>query len=115
MNATQALDHNRDISEKIKELQGELVGKYRIRVVERLSDGRREFVEDETTEFIKQSDTRIKYDDYRALYSDTKRFFIVIDEVDIVRRRVDVRLPQRTDADRQPPSHIKDPTEEQMK
>ena len=114
MNFKQAQKHNAEITEKIKALQNEYVSKAHVRVVERLPDGRRNVVVDNTEDYMKLSDTKALYNDYRALYPDTKKYFILIEPVEDIRRTVNVRLPVRSDAERQPPSHISDPTPEQL-
>ncbi len=114
MDFKQAQKHNEQVSEKIKILQSDFVYKMRVRVVERLSDGRREAVVDTTTEYVKTSDVQMFYKDYRALYADEKKFFVLIEPVEEVKRTVNVRLPVRTDDERQPAHGIPDPTKEQM-
>lgn len=115
MDFKQAQKHNAVIAEKIKALQNEYVSKARVRVVERLSDGRRNVVVDNTEDYIKLGDAKTVYNDYRALYPDDKKFFILIEPVDDIKRTVNVRLPVRSDSERQPPSHIADPLPEQLK
>lgn len=105
---------NAEITEKIKALQNEYVSRARVRVVERMPDGKRNVVVDNTEDYIKLGDTKRLYNDYRAIYPDEKKFFILIEPVEDVKRSVSVRLPVRTDAERQPASHISDPTPEQL-
>lgn len=114
MDFKQAQKHNAWITEKIKALQNEFVYKMRVRIVERLSDGRRDMIVDTTTDYTKMVDTKTLYQDYRALYQDNKKYFILIEPVDDIKRTVKVQLPTRSDAERQPPSHIPDPTPEEL-
>lgn len=109
MDAKKAREHNLKVTEKIAILRGEYVNKYRIRVVERQTDGRRENVEDTTSDYIKDSEKKLLYDDYRSMYSDSKQFFITVDPIEDVKRIVNFRAPVRTDADREPPTHLGDP------
>lgn len=110
MNFKQAQKHNTDIAEKIKVLQGEYVSRMHTRVVERLPDGKREVVVDNTEDYMKAADTKALYNDYRALYPEDKKFFILIEPIDDIKRTVRVQLPTRSDSERQPPSHLSDPT-----
>ena len=114
MDFRQAQKHNAELTEKIKALQAEFVHRMRVRVVERLADGRRNTVTDTTTDYTKANDTSIVYQDYRALYPDDKKFFILIEPVEDIKRKVSVQLPVRTDSERQPPHHISDPTPEEL-
>ena len=115
VNFKQAQEHNAKITEKIKALQSEYVSRARVRVVERMPDGRRSVVVDNTEGYIKLGNTKTLFNDYRALYPDDKKFFILIEPVEDIKRTVNIRLPVRTDAERQPASHIADPTPEQLK
>jgi len=114
MNFKQAQKHNADITAKIKVLQNEYVSRARVRVVERLADGRRNVIVDNTEDYMKIGDTKTVYNDYRALYPDDKKFFILIEPVEGIKRSVQVKLPQRSDAERQPSLGIPDPTPEQL-
>jgi len=109
MDARKALEHNRQVTEEIARLRGEYVSKYKIRVVERQDDGRRQTVEDTVSEYIKEADKKMLYDDYRSIYPDTRLFFIVIDPIEEIRRSVSMRIPVRTDADREPDHNLGDP------
>lgn len=112
MTSEQARKHNEAITEKVKELQGQYISRYKIKVIERLQEGRRQVVDEITTDYTKESDTKALYQDYRNLYDDKKKYFVLIDKIDDVKRIVKIALPTRTDADRQP--GISDPSPEQM-
>ncbi len=105
---------NAEIAEKIKVLQDEYVSRTRVRVVERMKDGKRNVILDNTEDYMKIGDTKTLYNDYRAMYPDAKKFFILIEPVEDVKRTVNVRLPQRSDAERQPGGGLSDPTQEEM-
>ena len=113
MTGEQALEHNAKIAEKIKELRQQQVSQYTVKVVERLDNGRRQATEENTTDYIEGSDVKGLYDDYRGLYPDKKRYFVVISEVENIKRVLKVALPTRTDDDREPPAHLSDPATEQ--
>ena len=109
MNFEQAQAHNEKITEQIKKLQGEYVTKLHVLVVERLERGGRNVIEDFQTEYVKANSTDIYYKDYRSQYTDTKKFFVIVEPVENVKRKVQVALPTRTDTDREPPSGMKTP------
>ena len=81
MNAKQAIEHNKQIGEKIKELQKQMVYRFRVRVVER-QGSKRITVEDMNTDFIPETQVKQIYDDYKGMYPDAKKFFILIDPID---------------------------------
>ena len=112
MTYEQAKKHNDKITEQIKALQDDYLSKFRVRVVERLEDGRRQTLEDITTDYIKEGDTKSIYNDYRSMYPEQDKFFVLVQKVEDVKRRVSVRLPKRTDSDREPT--MRDPTPEEM-
>ena len=112
MHPEQAKAYNEDINEQIRVLQDKLVSKMRVRVVERLEGGRRETVESFDTDYIKQSDADVLYKDLRAKYTDSSRCFVIVEPLPDVKRSVQVRLPRRTDDEREPPTGIETPNTE---
>lgn len=113
MNIEQALKHNTKLREKIQEIESQVLAQFRIRIVEREDDGRRRTVEDFNTEFIPLGKINKIVKEYKDVYNDTKKFFFIVDRVELIKRRVDVALPTRTKEDRDPPAHIPDPPKEE--
>jgi hypothetical protein len=109
MNYTQAKTHNNKINEQIKALQGEYLTRCKVRVIERMKDGKRVIILTKDTDYVKMSQYKDTYKDYRAMYPDEKRYFIVIDPIEDEKRSVQVRLPRRTDDDREPNVGLPDP------
>lgn len=111
MNVEQALKHNAKLQDKIEEIKRQMISRYRVRVVERSEEGRRLTVEDVTTDFIENRKLDDIVKEYRSLYNDHKKFFVLVDEVENIKRRIDVVLPTRTKDDREPPAGISNPPE----
>jgi len=102
MKATQALEHNQNIDAQIYELRKKKVLRYRVRIVERIKGGRREILEELTTDYMTPDNAKTMYASYRVQYPDTTRILIVIEEVEDTKRQVQVRLPVRDDSERDP-------------
>jgi hypothetical protein len=108
MNYEQAKAHNDKIQEKIRELQGNMLHRYRVMVVERIKGGGRQVAQQEDTDYITASKQAVLYEQYRAMYPEKERYFVVINELEELQRTVSVREPVRTDDDRQGPAHVSD-------
>jgi hypothetical protein len=74
-----------------------------------MKDGKRVIVLTKDTDYVKMSQYKDTYKDYRAMYPDEKRYFIIIDPIEDEKRSVQVRLPRRTDDDREPNVGLPDP------
>lgn len=109
MNKQQAQSHNQKIHEQIKKLQDEFVTRLRIQVVERHEGGRREIVEDITTDYVRRAQYNTLYKDYRASYPNDKTHFILIEPLEDIKRKVRVVLPTRSDSEREPPTGMQAP------
>ena len=101
MNYEKAKSYNDKLTEQIRDLQSKYLSRYEIRIVER-QGARRQIVEEEKTDYITEQASRELYKDFRKSYPDTNNIFIVIDPVEDVKRSIKLRLPVRTDEDREP-------------